>query len=106
EKRPLTDMVAVIDETGRPVMTEQRSPGQSPEDGEPGPEIVTLVPLLHPVPRMEDYEEEYTELVPRLDDNGEPYKRLGLRLDQFDRLRAEAVRRIADGSLIYTSPSG
>ncbi|MBN4669433.1 hypothetical protein HUS74_28085, partial [Pandoraea nosoerga] len=47
EKRPLTDMVAVIDETGRPVMTEQRSPGQSPEDGEPGPEIVTLVPLLH-----------------------------------------------------------
>lgn len=99
EKRPVTDMVAVVDSAGQPVMTERRSPGDGGED------IVTLVPLLHPVPRMEDYDEEYTEEVPRLDDSGEPYKRLGLRLDQFDRLRAEAVRRIADGSLIYTPPS-
>ncbi|MBN8942232.1 MAG: DUF2793 domain-containing protein [Rhizobiales bacterium] len=87
ERRPMFDQVAVVDEAGEPVMNSDDTP------------------VTHPVPVMEDIIETYEIDVPRLNDDGTPYRRLGLRLDQFDRLRAEAVRRIADGSLIYTPSS-
>jgi hypothetical protein len=56
-------------------------------------------PLLHPVPAMEEVEEEHVVLEPTGD------IQFGLRLDQFDRLLAEARWRVLRGDLVWTPPA-
>jgi hypothetical protein len=84
-------MQEVVDDAGRPVMIEVDDPENE------GARISK--PMLHPVPVMEEVEEEYFESEP----TGET--QYGLRYDQFDRLVNEARWQVYRGNLKWI-PTG